>query len=78
MELIIGILFEAGIDIWSVVRWFYFLAFGIYFIFSLIVWRQVQLMSNTLNGVLRLPIQLVGVGLVLVSAVALAIALMVL
>lgn len=69
---------NAGIDIWQVVKWFYVLAFVVYFVFAIIVWRQIDLMVKTLNGSLYLPIKLLGIGLVLLSGGVMALALMVL
>lgn len=75
---VIEVLSGNGVDVWGIVKWFYVLAFVVYFVFALIVWRQIDLMIKTLNGSLQLPIRLAGVGLVLFSGVVMVMALMIL
>lgn len=58
--------------VWQVLKWAYVLAFGLYFIFSVVVFRQVQLMNRTLNGVLELPLRIVSLGFMVISGVVLA------
>ena len=53
---------ETG-QIWILAKWFYLAAFGVYLIFSVIVWRQIVLMVRTLNGVLEMPLKVMGLGL---------------
>ncbi len=67
-----------GFDIWQIVKWIYVLAFFVYFLFSVIVWRQIDLMVKTLNGSLQLPMRVLGVVLVLLSGAVLGVGLMVL
>lgn len=66
------------LDIWGIVKWLYVAGFGLYLLFSLIVWRQIQLMSKTLNGTLHIPIKLIGTGLVVTALLVLALSVMVL
>ena len=61
---------ETG-QIWMLVKWFYLVAFGVYLIFSVVVWRQIVLMARTLNGVLEVPLKMVGLGLMVGAAVGL-------
>lgn len=67
-----------SIDLWMIVKWFYVAGFGLYLLFSLIVWRQIQLMSKTLNGTLYIPIKLIGTGLVVTAGIVLILSVMVL
>jgi len=65
-------------SVWGIAKGFYLLGIGIYLIFAMVMIRQVQLMSNTLNGTLNLPLRLVawihlglGVGVFLLALAAL-------
>lgn len=49
-----------GVGIWGVVKLLVLVAVGLYVVFAVVVIRQVQLMSETLNGVLMLPIKLLA------------------
>ena len=49
-----------GVTIWIVAKWLMVAALGLYLVFAVVVIRQVQLMSRTLNGALELPIKLIG------------------
>ena len=59
---------ETG-QIWILAKWFYLAAFGVYLIFSVIVWRQIVLMARTLNGVLEVSLKVMGLGLMAGAAV---------
>lgn len=48
------------LDVWVVVKWLLVLALGLYGVFAVVVVRQVQLMSRTLNGALELPLKLLA------------------
>lgn len=67
-----------NIDIWSIAKWFYVGGFALYTLFSLVVLRQINLMSTALAGTLQLPIKLVGLILVITSLGVTLLALMVL
>lgn len=67
-----------GVDIWEIAKWFYVLGFVVYFVFSIIAWRQIDLMSKSLNGSLQIPIKLIGMCLVLLSGVAMVMSVMIL
>lgn len=67
-----------NIDIWAIAKWFYVGGFFIYLLFSLVVMRQINLMSRTLKGTLHLPIKFVGVALVLIATGVMLLALVVL
>ena len=64
--------------IWQVLKWVYVLAFGLYGVFALLVWRQVHLMIRTLKGVLVLPLKIMGGGMVVVALVGLVLAIVIL
>ncbi len=49
-----------GIGIWGVAKLLVVVAIGLYVVFAVVVIRQVQLMSETLKGVLVLPIKLLA------------------
>ncbi len=66
------------IDVWEIAKWFYVGGFGLYLLFSLVVWRQIQLMSKTLNGTLQTPIKAIGSGLVVMAVVAVCLAVVIL
>lgn len=57
-------------SIWLVAKAFYLLAFTLYFIFTLIVWKQISLMAKTLSGS-KLPLQLIGMSVSLIALLAL-------
>ena len=46
--------------IWTIVKWAYVFAAGIYVIFSLVVMAQLKSMTSTLNGALDLPLKVIG------------------
>lgn len=63
-----------GIDtslIWTILKWGYVVAFGLYFVFAIVAYRQVQLMNRTLNGMLEVPLRLVALSLVVISGMIL-------
>lgn len=70
--------FLSDFNYWEVIKWFYVIGFGLYLLFSLVVWRQIQLMGKTLNGSMHLPIKLIGTAIVAVAGVALVLALVIL
>jgi hypothetical protein len=78
MEQAIPLLAESGVDFWGIVKWFYVAAFIIALTFSLVVMRQIQLMSRTLEGGFNGVIHLLGVGLALMAGTGLVAALLVL
>jgi hypothetical protein len=47
-------------SLWGVVKVMFLVGLGIYLVFALVMIRQVQLMANTLNGTLNLPLKLVA------------------
>ena len=49
-----------GISVWAIVKVFFLIALGLYILFSLIVIRQIQLMTDTLEVGFEAPIRLVG------------------
>ncbi len=53
--------------LWLLIKGFYLLAFGVYLIFSVIVWRQINLMAKTLKGTMVWPLKMLG-GLVFALA----------
>ncbi|MBI4034951.1 MAG: hypothetical protein HY381_00960 [Candidatus Chisholmbacteria bacterium] len=49
-----------GVTVWVVVKWLMVVALGLYGVFAVVVIRQVQLMSRTLNGALELPLRVIA------------------
>lgn len=64
--------------IWEVLKWGYVLAFGLYFVFAIIAYRQVELMNRTLNGALELSFRVATMILVVVSGAVLIMSVLVL
>lgn len=64
--------------IWQVLKWGYVLAFGLYFVFAVIVYRQVELMNRTLNGSMELSFKIAALILVIVSGVVLVMSFLIL
>lgn len=52
--------FLLGINIWSLVKVLFLVALLIYIAFAIIVVRQVNLMRETLNGVLDWPLRIIA------------------
>lgn len=48
------------LDVWGVVKVLILFGLGLYLVFALVVIRQVQLMSKSLNGSLDLPLRLIA------------------
>ena len=48
------------LDVWEVVKVLILFGLGLYLVFALVVIRQVQLMSKSLNGSLDLPLRLMA------------------
>lgn len=71
-------LMGVGIDLWAIVKWFVVFAFVTYFVFTLVVMRQIELMVRTLSGALNVPIRVVGWFLVAAGGMALLASMMVL
>ena len=59
-------------------KWGFVVVFGLIFLFILLIYRQVQLMSISLGGVLELPLRVMAGALVLIVGVVLFLAVMVL
>jgi len=53
--------FFLSLTIWHVAKVMFCLVFGLYIFFSVVVLRQISLMTETLNGQFELPLKLVGV-----------------
>lgn len=53
--------FLLSITIWDAAKVMFVLVFGLYIFFSVVVLRQISLMTETLNGQFELPLKLVGV-----------------
>lgn len=49
-----------GIPVWGIARWFVFLGLVVYLVFSLVLVRQVQLMTRTLDVDFEKPIQILA------------------
>ena len=64
--------------IWEVLKWGYVLAFGLYFVFAIIAYRQVELMNRTLNGSMELSFKIAAMVLVAVSGAVLVMSVLVL
>lgn len=71
------ILFQ-GVTVWVAVKWLMVLGLGLYNMFAVVVIRQVQLMSQTVNGGLELPLKVLTWAHLIVSIVALVAAIAVL
>ena len=56
-QLLQGIL---TLDVWGVVKFFVLFGLLLYIVFAVVVIRQVQLMSHSLNGTLDLPLRLIA------------------
>lgn len=61
-----------------VLKWGFVLVFTMFFVFTLLIYRQVQLMSRTLAGLLEPALKLIAVGLIVGNLVVLVMAVMVL
>jgi hypothetical protein len=68
MNDILSMLLGTNVDVWIFAKIVYVFAFVIYLIFSLVVLRQIQLMSETLDDTFNPIILVVGIGLVVVAA----------
>jgi hypothetical protein len=68
--------FDLGV--YSLLKWLYVVGFGLYVVFTLIVWQQVNLMSRSLNGIMELPLKIMAVMMVLLGLTALALSLIIL
>ena len=64
--------------VWEVLKWGYVLAFGLYFVFAIIAYRQVELMNRTLNGSMELSFKIAAMILVVVSGAVLVMSVLVL
>lgn len=64
--------------VWEVLKWGYVLAFGLYFVFAIIAYRQVELMNRTLNGSMELSFKIAAMVLVAVSGAVLVMSVLVL
>lgn len=53
--------FLFSLTIWDGLKAMFCLVFGLYIFFSVVVLRQISLMTETLNGQFELPLKLVGV-----------------
>ena len=56
-------------DIWLIVKIFYLLALGLFVLFAVIVRKQIQLMTNTLNGTMDSPIKNLGLVFLIMTIV---------
>lgn len=63
---------------WILLKGLFLVAFLLYIAFAVIVVRQVKLMSQTLNGVLNLPLKLIAWVHLLVALIAFVLALIIL
>ena len=71
-------IFSPNGTIWLAAKALYLLAFTLYFIFSLIVWKQINLMARTLNGSADLPLRLIGMSVAIVAFLSLVTAFIIL
>lgn len=71
-------LFTPNSFIWLIVKLLYLLAFTLYFIFTLIVGRQIDLMARTLKDTATLPLRLLGTTVIIIALGALISALIIL
>ena len=67
-----------GISIWLIVKIMYLIALGVYVLFSIVVVRQVQLMTDTVEVGFETPIRLIAILHLLVALGVFALALMIL
>ncbi len=49
-----------GISIWFIVKIFFLVGIGVYVLFSIVVFRQVQLMTSTLSVGFETPVKLLA------------------
>lgn len=71
------VLFQ-GWSIWGVAKAGMIVALLLYTVFAVVVIRQVQLMSRTLNGMMELPLRLWAYGHLAVTLVVLVLAVLIL
>lgn len=64
MNDILSVIFGTNVDVWIIAKVIYIFAFVVYLIFSLVVFRQIQLMSQTLDDSFNPIIMIVGMSLV--------------
>jgi hypothetical protein len=50
-----------GISVWLIVKIFFLVGLGIYLIFALVVLRQVNIMTDTLDVGFELPVKLLAI-----------------
>ena len=67
-----------GVTVWVVVKWLMVLGLVLYGVFAVVVIRQVQLMSRTVNGALEWPLKLLAWAHLAVAGVALMAAIVIL
>ncbi len=67
-----------GISIWLIVKVMYLIALGVYVLFAIVVVRQVQLMTDTVEVGFETPIRLIAILHLLVALGVFALALIVL
>lgn len=72
------ILSQFGLSFWSLAKWFYVVLYLLYFGFAVVVGRQMQLMHKTLGGTGVVSLRYLGIGLVVVSGLAMLLALVIL
>lgn len=53
--------FLLSLTIWHAVKLMFSLVFLLYILFSVVVMKQISLMTETLNGQLELPLKLIGI-----------------
>lgn len=68
MNEILSSLFGTEVDVWVFAKIAYIFAFVLYLVFSLVVLRQIQLMSETLDDTFNPIILIIGIGLVVLAA----------
>jgi len=65
-----------GVTVWDGVKWLMVLGLVLYGVFGVVVVRQVQLMSRTVNGALEWPLKMLAwahlgvAGVALIAAIA--------
>ncbi len=74
----INFLVATGINVWGIVKWLYVVAFVLCLLFTVVVTRQIQLMSRTLESSIGPLIRGLGPLMMLVAGVGLVVSLILL